>query len=97
MQGKRAKVQEQMAETIVELADYASKDGSLAAGSGGQKAVDKIVKGSHGLSGNQAAIDRTKEGNPKDGGFQNAYRPDLKTRKPVRWFLTFPTVSDAFQ
>ena len=58
---KKARVQEQMADNIVELADYTAKESSLA-GTGERKAVEQIVSRSSALTGNQAAINRMKTG-----------------------------------
>ncbi|WP_421863057.1 hypothetical protein [Motiliproteus sp.] len=78
LQTKKTQAQEQMAGSIVELADYTAKEPTLAAGSGGQLAVDKIVSGSTALSDNQAAIDVVKTG---IGGIGDTrLRTDLTSR-----------------
>lgn len=83
LESKKAKAQELMANSMVELADYAAKEPGLAGSRGGQKTVDKIVSRSGSLTGNQAAIDRVKTG---IGGIEdNQIRSDLTRRLSGRF------------
>ncbi|RDE24686.1 hypothetical protein DV711_03595 [Motiliproteus coralliicola] len=78
LQTKKSQAQEQMASSMVELADYTAKEPTLATSSGSQLAVEKIVTGSTALSGNQAAIELVKTG--IEGIQDTSLRNNLNTR-----------------